>query len=54
MAVARIVEKKFMEYGNDTQKIYSQINKSRFTHCRRRFMVGQKDFAAKVCTGYSS
>jgi len=42
MAAARSAAKKYTECGYDTQKIYSEINKSRFSNHSWSFVAGQK------------
>jgi hypothetical protein len=46
MGDVQIVEKKYMEFGNDTQEIHSEINNRGVRDDCRRFVAGEKIRAA--------
>ena len=54
MGNVQTVEKKYMEFGNDTQKIHSEINNRRVSNDCWHFVAGEKSCTAQIRTGLSS
>jgi hypothetical protein len=54
MAFVRIAAKKYMEFGNDTKKVFSKTDKSKFRSYRWLLVPGRKGRATKVHSGCSS
>jgi len=54
MDVARIAVKRYTEFGNDTEKIHSEIYKSRVSYYCRRFVAGEQSFATQIRACHSS
>lgn len=54
MADVRTVEEKYMEFGNDAEKIYSEINNNGISNDCRGLMAGEKGCAAQIRAGLSS
>jgi hypothetical protein len=53
MDTVLIVARKFTEFGDDAQKIYSKTNRFRFDDYRGCFVAGNESLAAKIRTGRS-
>jgi hypothetical protein len=54
MGDVQTVEKKYMGFGNDTEKICSEINNNGIGNDCRRFLAGEKSCTAQIRTGLSS